>query len=129
MARLLALFSLVSLACFLSVVLHSFAIYTRRSDLEEEEEEKKKDQSGEGGMAGWLRQVTSPFRRMWDVVLTRLHPHKRKRGNGMRKLYNDVLSCGYEDVHVMWSMLQHPAYPALDSPKGGRNLSRDYALV
>jgi hypothetical protein len=116
----------VSLACFLSVVLHSVAIYTRRSDLEED---KKKDQSGAGGMAGWLRQVTSPFRRMWDVVLTRLHPHKRKRGNGMRKLYNDVVSCGYEDVHVMWSMLQHPAYPALGSPKGGRNLSRDYALV
>ncbi len=91
MARLLALFSLVSLACFLSVVLHSVAIYTRRSDLEEEEE-KKKDQSGAGGMAGWLRQVTSPFRRMWDVVLTRLHPHKRKRG--MRCL-NQLYLCMY----------------------------------
>ncbi len=93
MARLLALFSLVSLACFLSVVLHSVPIYTRRSDLEEEEEEKKKkDQSGAGVMAGWLRQVTSPFRRMWDVVLTRLHPHKRKRG--MRCL-NQLYLCMY----------------------------------
>jgi hypothetical protein len=89
-ARLPALFSLVWLACFLSVVLHSVAIYTRRSDLEEEE--KKKDQSGAGGMAGWLRQVTSPFRRMWDVVLTRLHPHKRKRG--MRCL-NQLYLCMY----------------------------------
>ncbi len=91
MARLLALFSLVSLACFLSVVLHSVAIHTRRGDLEEEEEEEK-DQSGAGGMAGWLRQVTSPFRRMWDVVLTRLHPHKRKRG--MRCLNQSYL-CMY----------------------------------
>jgi hypothetical protein len=92
-ARLLALFSLVSLACFLSVVLHSFAIFTRRSDLEEEEEEEEeKDQSGRGGMAGWLRQVTSPFRRMWDVMLTRLHPHKRKRG--MRCL-NQLCLCMY----------------------------------
>jgi hypothetical protein len=43
-------------------------------------------------MAGWLRQVTSPFRRMWDVVLTRLHPHKRKRG--MRCL-NQLYLCMY----------------------------------
>jgi hypothetical protein len=96
-ARLLALFSLVSLACFLSVVLHSIAIYTRRSDLEEEEkeQEKEKDQSGAEGMAGWLRQVTSPFRRMWDVVLTRLHPQKRKRG--MRCL-NQLYLCMYSGL-------------------------------
>jgi hypothetical protein len=43
-------------------------------------------------MAGWLRQVTSPFRRMWDVMLTRLHPHKRKRG--MRCL-NQLCLCMY----------------------------------
>ncbi|KAH9576665.1 hypothetical protein CY35_01G174800 [Sphagnum magellanicum] len=36
----------------------------------------------------------------------------------MRKLYGDVLSCGYEDVHVMWSMLHHhQTYPLDSSPK------------
>jgi hypothetical protein len=28
----------------------------------------------------WLRTVTIPFRRMWNVVVIRLHPKKRKRG-------------------------------------------------
>jgi hypothetical protein len=47
----------------------------------------------------------------------------------MKKLYNDVVSCGYEDVHVMWSMLQQPAFP-LDSPKGGgRTLYGNYTLA
>ncbi|KAH8952237.1 hypothetical protein BDL97_09G072700 [Sphagnum fallax] len=82
-------------------------------------------------MADWMRKVTIPFRRVWDVVVIRLHPNKRKCGNGMRKLYGDVLSCGYEDVHVMWSMLHHhQAYPLDSSPKGGeRSLSRNYALA
>ncbi|CAM6032892.1 unnamed protein product [Sphagnum compactum] len=76
----------------------------------------------------WLRTVTFPFRRMWNVVVIRLHPKKRKHGTGMKKLYNDVVSCGYEDVHVMWSMLQQPASP-LDSPKGGRTLYGNYTLA
>ncbi|CAK9276090.1 unnamed protein product [Sphagnum jensenii] len=76
----------------------------------------------------WLRTVTIPFRRMWNAVVISLHPKKRKRGTGMKKLYNDVVSCGYEDVHVMWSMLQQPAFP-LDSPKGGRTLYGNYTLA
>lgn len=65
---------------------------------------------------GWLRKVTIPFRRIWRSVFSKLRPRKLKRGNGMGKLYNDVLSCGYEDVRVMWSMLHDSHYP-LDSPK------------
>lgn len=40
-------------------------------------------------------------------------------GSGMGKLYNDVVSCGYEDVHVMWSML-HQTHAPVESPKKHR---------
>ncbi|CAA7396300.1 unnamed protein product [Spirodela intermedia] len=30
----------------------------------------------------------------------------RKTGTGMEKLHDDVQSCGYEDVQVMWEMLR-----------------------
>ncbi|CAK9214945.1 unnamed protein product [Sphagnum troendelagicum] len=69
------------------------------------------------GSTSWLRKVTTPFRRIWDAMMSRLLPGRRhKRANGISKLYNDVRSCGYEDVHVMWSMLQHSHFPS-DPPK------------
>ncbi|CAM6032755.1 unnamed protein product [Sphagnum compactum] len=76
-------------------------------------------------MGEWLRKVTTPFKRMWgavhSVVLLRLHPHKR--GQGIGKLYNEVRSCHYDDVHVMWSMLQQSRYP-LGSPKRHCRIAR-----
>jgi hypothetical protein len=44
--------------------------------------------------------------------------------NGISKLYSDVRSCGYDDVHVMWSMLQHSHFPS-DPPKRHR-LTRSF---
>ncbi|KAH9576593.1 hypothetical protein CY35_01G170300 [Sphagnum magellanicum] len=80
---------------------------------------------------GWLRTMTSPFSRMWsamqDIVLFRvLHPPKRGRGVG--KLYNDVCSCQYDDIHVMWSMLEHSTGDPLASPKGGYRVDKDFIL-
>ncbi|CAK9237008.1 unnamed protein product [Sphagnum troendelagicum] len=102
---------------------------------------------------GWfMRKVTNPFKRMWSavhsVVLLRLRPHKRGKGKirnrrpeqdspgaselavkwssgqGLGKLYNEVRSCHYEDVQVMWSMLQQSHHP-LGSPKR-RRITRSF---
>ncbi|KAK9097405.1 hypothetical protein Sjap_022902 [Stephania japonica] len=45
-----------------------------------------------------------PMRRVWSAVSTRVEA--RKNGGGLLKLHNDVQTCGYQDVQVMWEMLQ-----------------------
>jgi hypothetical protein len=45
-------------------------------------------------------------------------------GQGLGKLYNEVRSCHYEDVQVMWSMLQQSHHP-LGSPKR-RRITRSF---
>ncbi|KAK9097844.1 hypothetical protein Syun_024889 [Stephania yunnanensis] len=45
-----------------------------------------------------------PMRRVWSAVSTRVKA--RKNGGGLLKLHNDVQTCGYQDVQVMWEMLQ-----------------------
>nr|PNR55410.1 hypothetical protein PHYPA_006307 [Physcomitrium patens] len=67
----------------------------------------------------WLRKVSTPFRRVWKAIFAKLRPRKHKRGSGMGKLYNDVLSCGYDDVHTMWTIL-HETHAPVDSPKKHR---------
>ncbi|KAL3687766.1 hypothetical protein R1sor_014075 [Riccia sorocarpa] len=54
---------------------------------------------------GWMRKIAGPFRRAWDIVSCRHFHQSRKRARGIGRLYNDVRSCGYEDVQLMWSML------------------------
>ncbi|EFJ06916.1 hypothetical protein SELMODRAFT_29493, partial [Selaginella moellendorffii] len=58
---------------------------------------------------GWIcKVILMPLRRAWEVVVLRIQHNKRgtcRRGIGM--LYDDVQLCAYEDVQVMWSMLQH----------------------
>ncbi|KAG5227779.1 MAGUK p55 subfamily member [Salix suchowensis] len=45
-----------------------------------------------------------PVRRVWLAVSARLKA--RKNGANLLKLHNDVQTCGYEDVQVMWEMLR-----------------------
>lgn len=45
-----------------------------------------------------------PVRRVWLSLSARLK--HRKNGAGLLKLQDDVQTCGYEDVQVMWEMLQ-----------------------
>ncbi|CAL9116943.1 unnamed protein product, partial [Musa acuminata var. zebrina] len=52
------------------------------------------------GMAWWDR-VTSPMRRVWTGVATRLGIRK----SGLTQLREEVSTCEYEDVHVMWELL------------------------
>ncbi|XP_041001422.1 uncharacterized protein LOC121247144 [Juglans microcarpa x Juglans regia] len=44
---------------------------------------------------------------LWHKFLFPHHPVKPpKTGAGLLKLHNDVQSCEYQDVHVMWEMLR-----------------------
>ncbi|GLJ05351.1 hypothetical protein SUGI_0016680 [Cryptomeria japonica] len=55
-------------------------------------------------MGTWVRKLIGPFKKMWHSIHTRFHStHNNCRG--IHILYEDVRSCGYEDVHVMWSIL------------------------
>ncbi|KAB5564952.1 hypothetical protein DKX38_005006 [Salix brachista] len=51
-----------------------------------------------------LHKMIFPVRRVWIGVSARLRP--RKNGAGLLKLHNDVQTCGYEDVQVMWEILR-----------------------
>ncbi|KAK4856807.1 hypothetical protein QYF36_021492 [Acer negundo] len=54
---------------------------------------------------GWLQSLFSPLKKLWF----RLNSTQKKR-RGIYILYEDVKSCPYEDVHVLWSILveSHP---------------------
>ncbi|KAL6996784.1 hypothetical protein U1Q18_006912 [Sarracenia purpurea var. burkii] len=45
-----------------------------------------------------------PVRRVWVAVASRVK--SRKNGGGLLKLRDDIQTCGYEDVQVMWEMLK-----------------------
>ncbi|KAM0933768.1 hypothetical protein DsansV1_C34g0225091 [Dioscorea sansibarensis] len=52
----------------------------------------------------WWSRVVFPIRRVWLTVATRARA--RKSGGGILKLRNDVQTCGYQDVQVMWEILR-----------------------
>ncbi|KAA8542023.1 hypothetical protein F0562_023175 [Nyssa sinensis] len=52
----------------------------------------------------WWHKVVFPVRRVWVTVSTRVKA--RKNGAGLLKLRDDIQTCGYEDVQVMWEMLR-----------------------
>ncbi|XP_059643850.1 uncharacterized protein LOC132285674 [Cornus florida] len=51
----------------------------------------------------WHKMVF-PVRRVWVAFSARLK--NRKNGAGLLKLHDDIQTCGYEDVQVMWEMLR-----------------------
>ncbi|KAL5700441.1 hypothetical protein ACHQM5_025884 [Ranunculus cassubicifolius] len=60
-------------------------------------------------MASWVRTITSPFRKARKIVSSKdpknpqqEHDHHQRR---VMALHGEVMACGYEDVQVMWSML------------------------
>ncbi|CAN6450903.1 unnamed protein product [Victoria cruziana] len=52
----------------------------------------------------WWQKMVFPVRRVWLAISARVRT--RKHGGGLLKLRNDVQTCGYEDVQVMWEMLR-----------------------
>ncbi|CAA6662321.1 unnamed protein product [Spirodela intermedia] len=53
----------------------------------------------------WWGKVVFPLRRAWEAVAARIEA-SRKTGTGILKLHDDVRTCGYGDVQVMWEMLR-----------------------
>ncbi|XP_031097196.1 uncharacterized protein LOC116001464 [Ipomoea triloba] len=62
-------------------------------------------------MASWVRAITTPFRKART-----LFNHQPRDKNSQQQpgeyesrmtadLHGEVMACGYEDVHVMWSIL------------------------
>ncbi|KMZ75882.1 hypothetical protein ZOSMA_10G01510 [Zostera marina] len=51
----------------------------------------------------WLRKMVFPLKRALVSVAVRVK--SRKSGTGLTKLHDDVQTCEYEDVQVMWDML------------------------
>ncbi|GMH28479.1 hypothetical protein Nepgr_030322 [Nepenthes gracilis] len=60
---------------------------------------------------GWLQPLLSPLKKLW----IRLNSTRKKR-RGIYILYDDVRSCPYEDVHVLWSILVESHTLALPPP-------------
>ncbi|KAJ9178881.1 hypothetical protein P3X46_010728 [Hevea brasiliensis] len=52
----------------------------------------------------WWQKMIFPVRRVWISLSARFKP--RNNGAGLLKLHNDIQTCGYEDVQVMWEMLK-----------------------
>ncbi|XP_047332469.1 uncharacterized protein LOC124936058 [Impatiens glandulifera] len=47
-----------------------------------------------------------PVRKVWLAVSSRFRIRPRQTGGGLVKLSDDIQTCGYEDVQVMWEMLR-----------------------
>ncbi|CAH2047004.1 unnamed protein product [Thlaspi arvense] len=49
----------------------------------------------------WLNTMSFPTRRIWNRLTVRVG----FRHSGLLRLQNDVSSCEYEDIHIMWNLL------------------------
>ncbi|KAL3655120.1 hypothetical protein CASFOL_000906 [Castilleja foliolosa] len=52
----------------------------------------------------WWRKMVFPVRKTWVAVSARFKA--RKKGAALLKLHDDIQTCGYEDVQIMWEMLR-----------------------
>ncbi|KAM7471605.1 hypothetical protein LguiA_009788 [Lonicera macranthoides] len=58
-------------------------------------------------MVDWWQKMVFPVRRVFVAAAAAAARVKsRKNGAGLLKLHNDIETCGYEDVQVMWEMLR-----------------------
>ncbi|OAY70805.1 hypothetical protein ACMD2_27241 [Ananas comosus] len=55
-------------------------------------------------MEWWRKVLVLPVKRALVAVAARVR--SRKDGSGILKLHNDVQTCEYQDVQVMWEILQ-----------------------
>ncbi|XAR67812.1 hypothetical protein NMG60_11002730 [Bertholletia excelsa] len=55
-------------------------------------------------MIEWWQRMVFPVKRVWVALATRVKAPKN--GEGLLKLRDDIQTCGYEDVQVMWEMLK-----------------------
>ncbi|KAK1259208.1 hypothetical protein QJS04_geneDACA010203 [Acorus gramineus] len=62
---------------------------------------------------GWFHGLFSPLKKLW----VRFNSNHNKKSRGIYILYEDVKSCQYEDVHVLWSILVESRMPPAVSSK------------
>ncbi|CAH9075796.1 unnamed protein product, partial [Cuscuta epithymum] len=56
-------------------------------------------------MGDCWRKLIFPVRKVWLAVSARVKARKQGAA-GLLKLHDDIQTCGYEDVQVMWEMLR-----------------------
>ncbi|XP_031114110.1 uncharacterized protein LOC116017632 [Ipomoea triloba] len=61
-------------------------------------------------MASWVRTITTPFRKARTLFNPQPRDKKSQQegqdeNNRIADLHGEVMACGYEDVQVMWSIL------------------------
>ncbi|KAL8502146.1 hypothetical protein ACS0TY_021309 [Phlomoides rotata] len=61
----------------------------------------------------WWHKIVFPVRRVWFAVSARVK--SRKNGGGLLKLHDDIQTCGYEDVQIMWEMLKRTESEVMSS--------------
>eukprot|EP00250_Pteridium_aquilinum_P034713 c7991_g1_i1 orf=255-527(-) len=69
--------------------------------------------------SGLLRRFSAPLANAWRSLLHRFSSRNNRGARSFAKLYNDVQSCPYEDVQVMWSIIHHHQVQALDLAPSG----------
>ncbi|RLM60823.1 uncharacterized protein C2845_PM14G06280 [Panicum miliaceum] len=67
-------------------------------------------------VAWWRRKVVPRARRAWAAVAARVRARKPGSG-GILKLHEDVQTCGYKDVQVMFDMLTSELEAAAQAQK------------
>nr|ADE77126.1 unknown [Picea sitchensis] len=76
-----------------------------------------KEDTGEIGWKNRVLAVVPALRRAWEYIISHrfIRPQSQcMYSTDLGMLYNDIKSCPYEDVHVMWSILQKSQ--SYDSP-------------
>ncbi|CAA7409339.1 unnamed protein product [Spirodela intermedia] len=70
-------------------------------------------------MDWWEKAVLPPVKRAW-VAVAAAAASRAKPGTGIEKLEDDVQTCEYEDVQVMWEMLRTEMEISSQRPKRRR---------
>ncbi|XP_062226635.1 uncharacterized protein LOC133924914 [Phragmites australis] len=68
-------------------------------------------------MAWWRKKVVFPTHRAWAAVSTRVRSSKTGSGGSILKLHEDVQTCGYKDVQVMFEILRTELEMSSHAPK------------
>ncbi|KAI3980874.1 hypothetical protein MKX01_025439 [Papaver californicum] len=59
-------------------------------------------------MASWVRTIKAPFKKLFNQQQNNTRDKKSQQEHDSRvvmDLQGEVMACAYEDVQVMWSML------------------------
>ncbi|GAA0145220.1 hypothetical protein Leryth_003016 [Lithospermum erythrorhizon] len=61
----------------------------------------------------WLQKMVSPVKKLWNAASSSVK--SPKNGGGLLKLRDDIQTCGYQDVQIMWEMLSQTESETINS--------------